>query len=175
MFSKNFLSFLTKNWPKVNEATCKYVNIAPMQSNMLNLMKILKSCFKVMQRSKGLCDPGKIGWEIHFQCNFTGKMEAWPNFSSKFCQWVTATFVLFLELYVPDIQSTRWKLRLKLIKKCVWKVQVLFPDSKHFLSIFGRKNSNLPAKSVWVATTKTDTGSEKESGLSLSDKSIAFG
>jgi len=50
-FSKNFLSLLTKNGPKVNEAPCRYVNIAPMQSNMLNLMKILKSCFEVIQRT----------------------------------------------------------------------------------------------------------------------------
>jgi len=50
-FAQNFLNFLTKNGFKVNEAPCRYVNIAPMQSNMLNFMKILKSCFKVIQRT----------------------------------------------------------------------------------------------------------------------------
>jgi len=45
-FSKTILSFLTQN-----EATCRYVSIAPMQSNMLNLIKISKSGSEVIQRT----------------------------------------------------------------------------------------------------------------------------
>ena len=50
-FAKIFLSFLTQNRPKVNEAPYRYVNISPMQSNHLNLIKISKSCSKVIQRT----------------------------------------------------------------------------------------------------------------------------
>jgi len=50
-FAKIFLSFLTQNRPKVNEAPCRYVNISLMQSNHLNLIKISKSCSKVIQRT----------------------------------------------------------------------------------------------------------------------------
>ena len=50
-FSKKFLSFLTQNRPEMNEALCRYVNRALMQSNMSNLIQISKSCSRVIQRT----------------------------------------------------------------------------------------------------------------------------
>jgi len=51
LYSENILSFLIQNGLKVKDATCIYVNIAVMQSNMWNLMKILQSCCEVIQRT----------------------------------------------------------------------------------------------------------------------------
>jgi len=50
---KKKLGFLIQNGPKLDFAQCRNVNIAPMQSNVLNWMKILTNCFsrEVIQRT----------------------------------------------------------------------------------------------------------------------------
>jgi len=40
--AEKFLSFLTQNGSQVIDAPCRYVNISSIQSNILNLMKIIK-------------------------------------------------------------------------------------------------------------------------------------
>ena len=80
-FSKNFLSFLTQNRTRVDEAPRRYVNFAPMQSSMLNLMKISRSCSKIIRRT---LRPGK-NWLRYSSFSVISpvkwsNLRAWPNF-----------------------------------------------------------------------------------------------
>jgi len=92
-FSKKFLSFLTQNRTRVDEAPCRYVNIAPMQSSMLNLMKISRSCSKIIQRT---LRPGK-NWLRYSSFSVISpvkwsNLRAWPNFEHfKISHWQSAT------------------------------------------------------------------------------------
>jgi len=73
-FSKKFLSCLTQNRPKVNGVPCSYVNIALIQSNLSNLIKISRSCSKVIQRT---LRSGK-NWLRYSSFSAMSRVE-WPN------------------------------------------------------------------------------------------------
>jgi len=60
------------------------------------------------------------------------------------------------------------KLIFKLSKKWIWKVQVLFPDSKKFLSIFCCKTRHLPPSQNCLRVEflfKTDSGYPRDAGV----------
>ena len=72
------VSFITQNGPKVDEAPCRYVNIAPMQSNMLNFMKILKKLFESHLKDFVIWD--KLIEKFIVQRNFPVKWKCDQNF-----------------------------------------------------------------------------------------------
>jgi len=149
-FSNEILSFPTNNGPKVNQAPCRYVNIALMQSYMSNLMKISKSCFKVMQRTlrsgrNWLSYPSfsvisRVKWKrdhtfkqvlpvryghfcpiLHAVLPCWGHIHLTPHLVMPIDRAYSDTCTGLRRLYVPDIQLTRSKAHIEALQKVYLK------------------------------------------------------